>query len=674
MQINEPAVQLALNFGENHVTHNFIDREFNAEFASQLAERESFNKHLYRPNTYLHKWWARRCGTTFRAILKHLVSDTSLHDYYAPGGLEGRIILDPMIGGGTTLHEAIRLGANVVGADIDPIPVLQARATLTETPFHEIEAAFSAFTSSLQSALGHYYRAVCPVCSNSYQQRFVLYGLRRSCECEEAVFVDSYDLRHNHDGTVIHISPDTYDILIDDDIISECDSNVGLPLYEKTRRVCSRGHKYADDVSVPYYRRYIPLAIVGECSEHGLFFAAPHQSDLDSIHHANERRRDLPFVESQFVIVPGPKSGDLVRRGVNNYLDLFSSRLLLYLHYAINELGKFEHSTRLKLAMLISTSIEFNSMLCGYKGAARSRPGAIRHTFAQHAYSFPYTALENNPLHTSRSSGTLENLFQSRLARGHKWAIRPIERKIRNDKTVKVPIRGEVDLGMECHDFSELQRGTRRFLLIQGSSTHLNLPDESIDHVVTDPPYFDSVQYGDLAAYFRVWLRKLLPEEVEWDYSLDAAAIDQQANGNGQFESILGAIFAECNRVLKSDGGRLIFTFHHWNPKGWAGLTIALKNSGFSLVNRYVIHAENPSSVHIANQNALVHDVILVLGKIGTFPPHTWHAPPAISTHDSQEFCDQCGVLLGHLLDSKLADDEIRQVWRTKLSTQTQRE
>lgn len=130
----------------------------------------------------------------------------------------------------------------------------------------------------------------------------------------------------------------------------------------------------------------------------------------------------------------------------------------------------------------------------------------------------------------------------------------------------------------------------------------------------------------------------------------------------------MGAVFAECNRVLKSDGGRLIFTFHHWNPKGWAGLTIALKNSGFGLVNRYVIHAENPSSVHIANQNSLVHDVILVLGKIGTFRPTNWQAPPTISTRDSQEFCDQCGVLLGNLLNSRLTDDEVRQIWDTKLS------
>ena len=74
-----------------------IDVEFDVEFADEIARRESYNKHLYRPNTYLHKWWARRCGSTFRAILKHLVADEVKRDYYAPGGLEGRVLLDPMM-------------------------------------------------------------------------------------------------------------------------------------------------------------------------------------------------------------------------------------------------------------------------------------------------------------------------------------------------------------------------------------------------------------------------------------------------------------------------------------------------------------------------------------------------------------------------------------------------
>ena len=54
------------------------------------------------------------------------------------------------MGGGTTLHEAIRLEANVIGADIDPIPVLQARATLSEIPLTRLEAAFEQLFHTLR--------------------------------------------------------------------------------------------------------------------------------------------------------------------------------------------------------------------------------------------------------------------------------------------------------------------------------------------------------------------------------------------------------------------------------------------------------------------------------------------------------------------------------------------
>lgn len=123
----EIPIQLTLDLqtAESREAETSIGYEdFPRDTANELAQLESFNKHLYRPNTYLHKWWARRSGTTFRHILKQLVSNPAKQAFYEPGGLEGQVILDPMMGGGTTLHEAIRMGANVIGIDIDPIPVV----------------------------------------------------------------------------------------------------------------------------------------------------------------------------------------------------------------------------------------------------------------------------------------------------------------------------------------------------------------------------------------------------------------------------------------------------------------------------------------------------------------------------------------------------------------------
>ena len=396
-----------------------IDQQFDVDFADEIAKLESYNKHLYRPNTYLHKWWARRCGSTFRTILKHLVSDSEQQDYYAPGGLEGIIILDPMMGGGTTLHEAIRLGANVIGADIDPIPILQARATLSNVPLSDLKIAFTQFYNELYKSLSHLYQTTCPHCELSYEWQFMLYGLRRHCACREVLVVDSLIFRYNQDDSVIRIDPDTHSIFQNNTLIAESISDFNhLRLVEKSEKRCGCcQHTYKDNLKLPYHERYAPITTVGECKEHGLFFNTISQIEQDALIHVNKKREYLNFLPTDFTIVSGPKSKSLLDREINNYLDIYSSRQLLFLQQAISILPRFEPLIRLNLAMLISTSLEFNSLLCGYKGAKKSRPGAIRHTFAHHAYSFPYTAAENNPLYAKKTSGNLKNIFYSRIVR-----------------------------------------------------------------------------------------------------------------------------------------------------------------------------------------------------------------------------------------------------------------
>lgn len=649
--------------------HLPIDTAFDVDFANTIARLESYNKHLYRPNTYLHKWWARRCGSTFRLILKHLVQDEELRDYYAPGGLAGKIILDPMMGGGTTLHEAIRMEANVIGADIDPIPVLQARATLSEIPLSELETAFEQFHRTLYNDLAVYFSTACPVCGEKTDIQFTLYGLQKTCQCGPAIFVNSTILRYETDGTLIRLCERCHTVTRhngEGETICACTSVSGKPpLIEKGVETCvTCGAPYQEDYGKPFYSRYTPLAVIGQCPHHHLFFTSPTADDLMQIERANALRPQLDFGKlNDFDIQAGPKSSDLINHGITSYLDLFSSRQLLYLRRAIDVLREFSPLIRLNLALLVSTSLEFNSMLCGYKGGDKRRPGAIRHTFSHHAYSFPYTALENNPLYPAKVSGTLQNLFDDRIRKARKWAQLPQERRVRDGTAETTVLRGEIDAGVEVNHAADLRSGIRRFLLIQGSSTSLNLDADTVDYVVTDPPYFDSVQYSDLAAFFRVWLRRLIPDAAHWDYDLSDSAVDPQTNGRGRYTDILGRIFAECHRVLRKDHGRLIFTFHHWNPKGWAALTVALKRGGFVLLNRYVVHAENPTSVHIANLKALTHDAILVLAPIETGQRRAWEHPQAIDKTDSFQFNMDCAATLGWLLNSNLSEDEIELFW-----------
>jgi DNA modification methylase len=640
-----------------------IDEYFPEHLASRLSQAEAFNKHLFRPNTYLHKWWARRCGTTFRNILKQFVSDDDRRDYYAAGGLEGKVVLDPMMGGGTTLHEAIRLGASVIGADVDPIPIAQARASLTQVPLSELRHAFDRLFALLRDELAPYFQSECPHCTRQVDVQYFMHGVRKQCRCGEIVQIDQFELRHES-GRTLCIHPATW--AISDGSNEWSAQPTGRRLLSKGVTGCPDcGQKYRELLDEPYYARYVCFANVGTCPEHGLFMRPPGAADLVLTRKADALRMQLDFDPTgDFAVNDGVKSGDLVARNIGSYLDTFSSRQLLYLYHAIHLLQEFSGVIKLNLGLLISTSLEFNSLLCGYKGWAVNRPGAIRHVFALHAYSFPYTALENNPVNPQKSSGNLQQLFSDRIERGRNWAIAPVERRIGYDGTTQqVKIPGEYDGGVEVTDQKDLG-ASQAFWLIHGDSRRLPISDHSVDYVVTDPPYYDSVQYSDLAAYFRVWLARLLPDEINWTYDESQSAVAAKATtADTPFMNVIAGIFQECGRVLKREAGRMVFTFHNWDPNAWAELTIGLRTAGFRLTNAYVVISENPISVHIRNLRAIKHDTILVLTLDSRMPGGRWAALKSIDTGDSETFCRQCGAGLGWLLESQLTDSEIRTTW-----------
>lgn len=629
--------------------------------ANALSQLEVNNKHYIRPNSYLHKWWARRCGSTFRLILKGLVKDDARRDYYAPGGLEGMIILDPMMGGGTTLHEAIRMGANVVGMDVDPIPVFQARSALADIPLPEIEEAFSQFLGKVQADVSPWFVTDCPYCQTSSEIRYTLYGVRQRCGCREIIKVDNFLIQSRRHGNNLVLCSCCHTVHGEDDA---CATAVvyGLPLVDRTFSVCPDCGQKPQESGRPFCDRYEPVMIMAQCPTHGPVYRRPDGQDLALIRQAAQLRDHLPLMVERclFHVMDQKKSGTLRSRGITNYQDVLSGRQAIYMDSAIRHLADVPGHVRLPLALLVSTSLEFNTMLCGYKG---ERGGAVRHVFSRHGYTIPYTALENNPVMMGRASGSLPHLFHQRIRRASLWAASPVEPPP-PPRTGRVAIPGEVGKGIEVNSYADLQHGRQRYMLLHQSAVQIPLPDNSVDHVVTDPPYYNSVQYSDLAAFFHPWLSLLYPHDA-WrgEYVKQSAAITT-GQGWRDFATVMGQIFAECHRVLKPDG-YLVFTFHHWQSETWAALTIALRYAGFCLVEHHIVLSENPLNCHVNGMKALLHDGVLVLKKKEEMNGRIYPPVTRLNQHDSATFCDGCCRVLGWLLGKDvLPDQDVLALWQ----------
>jgi len=155
---------------------------------------------------------------------------------------------------------------------------------------------------------------------------------------------------------------------------------------------------------------------------------------------------------------------------------------------------------------------------------------------------------------------------------------------------------------------------SRAIYLSCGSSASTNLPDASVDLVVTDPPFFDNVHYSELADFFFAW-QQLGPSPFVDKRMTTRHAEEVQDTSAAQFAAKLRAVFAECCRVLRKDG-LLVFTYHHSRMDGWTSLADAVVGAGFSLVNCHPVKSEMSVAAPKSQAKEPIQlDVVLVCRK-----------------------------------------------------------
>ena len=585
-----------------------LERDFPAAVLSRIGEHESWRKEVHRPATSTHKWWAKRLGSVFRGILIGAVSHdgpAALAAYNSPTRLNGLTVFDPFAGSGTTAVEAVKLGASVVSWDINPVATLVQRQAVQRWDTSELERGFKLIEESCRSEIDRVHRTESDETVLYYF--WVALASCPVCETDIRLFSNHVFAQNAYPKRVPAaqiVCPVCLDIIAGrydfDEIICRNGHQVTRTgAVTRSLMTCRNNHtsKVIDGLGdeTPRFEMYAKLVLDSRGKKR---YEAI--SDFDRALYA-ECSRLLRQRESEMVLPlgdldDGQNTRQAIRWGFTKWRQFFNDRQLYSLGLlasAVRDLS-LASAEREALAALFSGTLEFNNMFCSFKGEGT---GAVRHMFSHHVLKPERTPLEAHPWGTPESSGSFSTLFQSRLIRAQAYKLAPTEQILMDDEVSRI---GGLSLPTEAtvvHSWPPdgLARGT--VYLRTGDSSCTDMPDESIDLVITDPPYMDNVHYSELADFFHSWLREVAPfgqYPVATTTTRDVREV--QSPSPSDFEAAIASVWQECARVLKSDG-LLAFTFHQARLSGWVALVRALAGAGLVVTAVQPVKGEMSTSV-----------------------------------------------------------------------------
>jgi adenine-specific DNA methylase len=609
----------------------YIERGFPSETIDEIAWSESNSR---KPIYHMHKWFARRVGSTFRTILLGIFLDENpMTKFYEDITLknangESPIILDPFMGGGTTIVEGHRLGCRTIGVDINPMAWFITKKELESVDINRLEAEFSKIRDSVESKILSFYKTVC---TKGHEADTMYTFWARSVNCQscgnEVPLFKSFIITKQKDKKTVHFCPACNEIVTGK---AQCQCGMDLSeAYATNKRYHCPNCRHSGDLTEAWLSENRPpierpYALEFYCEDCGRGYKTPDEIDLQRISDAkreyNLRKEKLVGTLIPDDEVPWTKMATMRPRCVvyKRFSDFFNSRQLLTLSMILQQILKVqERPVREFLLLTFSDTLNANNMFCIYNVHASK----LEPLFGGHYFSPPTTPVENNVWGTKVGRGSFSRYFAKGI-RALRYQQSPFEIRFTDDQPVKgrpARIRERVAVGDRIEaqfadSFKKLQRRRSSLLKCQSSEDLAFIPDKAIDAVVTDPPYYDNIMYSELSDFFYVWLRRQLKTSYpsafgrESSNSPDEILVYTKTGKDADFFiNSMTRVYSELHRVMNDDA-KLVFVYQHKRLKAWTAMLQILVNTGFYVEAVYPTHGETPSGVraHGINHNALL--------------------------------------------------------------------
>ncbi len=552
----------------------------------------------------------------------------------ALGGHAGTrpLVVDPFAGGGSIPLEALRVGADAFASDLNPIPVLLNKVVLEYIPKYgqrladEVRKWGDWIKREAEKELAQFYPKDADGASP------IAYLWARTVQCEgpgcgaEVPLIRSLWLAKKANRSVgLQIMPNQKAKRVDFQIIvkqrdgwvdqSNPTTKIENPKFDGTVK---RG-----SATCPCCGYTMPVARVREqlrtrhggagdarlfCiattreNEQGRFYRLPTESDLRVLRSAAEKidkRRE--FHRGPLSLVPEEstdKYHSFVNRGpiygISIWAEFYTPRQLLALAIFATQVEQIVNSPELKetetavaiqtlMAFCVDKLADLANSLCAWEPIAE----CPRHLFGRQAIPFTWDFAEGVPIGDSSGAFAVfvERCAQVLEAIGNDWQAGHVE---------------------------------------QASATRHPLPNDSADAVVTDPPYYYSVQYADLADFFYVWLRRMLHgtypslfadslirKDDEIIVQSPGHEFAPEGKNNAFYETKMREAMAESRRVLKP-GGVGVVVFAHKSTAGWEVQLQSMIDAGWIVTASWSIDTEMGSRLLAQDRAVLGSSVHLV--------------------------------------------------------------
>jgi len=190
------------------------------------------------------------------------------------------------------------------------------------------------------------------------------------------------------------------------------------------------------------------------------------------------------------------------------------------------------------------------------------------------------------------------------------------ECSIRYNMLGSQPVRGKRNALAKLWSESPMKFG--QCYISTGTSTNLQIPDNSVDYVFVDPPFGQNIPYSDLALVTEKW------HGVSTNFAEEATEDPFKARGIDEYAELIARCFKEFYRVLKP-GRWMTVEFSNHSNDVWLRIQHGLAAAGFVVADTRIIDKEQLSYRQVTADNAVKHDLVISAYK------------PALATEKSFE-------------------------------------